>query len=240
VITCPSCGAGNAASASWCGQCFAVFAQESDSGADGPGTGARLPAGTTDRSPPEEAPSTPSAPSGIREPGEAVAAGLRQGPEGLEWSCVACEVYNPLEASTCVVCGTPFTARFTEREAAEPVDWDAALRRNLLLPGLGHMAAGHSGSGVARMLLFGVWLLGGLLVLLGAGAAGFVVAAPLLGGAATVYVATVVDIRRLESGLGELLVGRALLWLVVAVTALLVVSTVLATAGGAPTGMAAL
>jgi hypothetical protein len=164
-------------------------------------------------------------------------AGVRRGPDGLEWACVACETYNPMAASTCVVCGTSFTARFADAGDDESVDWDDAFRRNLLLPGLGHMAAGRTGSGIGRALLFGVWLLGWIAITVGGGGRGLTAATPLLAGVVVVYVGSLVDIRRVQHGNPELLAGRTLLWLVVGVTALLMVSTVVAagvgTSGGA-------
>jgi hypothetical protein len=228
VIRCPDCGATNADSASWCGQCFASLGAAAEGAAPAVEEGA-APAVEEGAAPAVEEGAAPAVGGGG---GDEDGAGLRRGAAGLEWACVACGIYNPIEVSACTVCGTSFTARFTAEE--EPVDWERAWRKSLVLPGLGHLDAGRGGSGVGRAVLFVVWLVGGLLTLVGAGAAGMVLATPLFAGAGVVYGVTLVDIRRLEAGRDELLVGRTLLWLVVAVTALLVVSTIAATGAGSP------
>jgi hypothetical protein len=140
---------------------------------------------------------------------------------------MACEAVNPIALSRCAVCALPFTARFAVADAGPEVDWDAARSVSMIVPGLGHVRAGGQASGLARLTLFTVWLLGGLVVLAGAGISGMPVAGPLLLGAAAVHIATQVDIRALQKGGREVLAGRTLLWLVVGVTVLVLAGAVL-------------
>jgi ribosomal protein L40E len=220
---CPSCGATNAATATWCGQCFAELdrpdASDRPESSDAPAAAAPTadPVGAT------------------TDPASQAGAGMRRTADGLEWSCVACETYNPMERSTCQVCGTSFTARFADAEGPRDVDWGAARLRSALLPGLGHSAAGRAAQGAGRAVLFVVWLLGGITVVAGAGSRGLLIGAPLLLGAAAVHALTLHDIAALEHGRRELLAGRTLLWLVVGVTLALIVTTILGV-GSTPTG----
>jgi ribosomal protein L40E len=223
VIRCPRCGAANADAAAWCSQCYG-------------GLGAEPPAGEP---PAAAAPGRPAPAGDAPSPGASAGragAAIRRGAEGLEWVCVACETANPFEATRCTVCGTPFVARFADAEPAPPVDWATARTASLLLPGLGHVRAGHPASGWARLVLFAVWGLGGLLVLLGAGAASLPVAAPLLLGAFVIHVLSQVDLAALERGGRELLAGRTLLWLVVGVTVLVVLGAVVGLGVASPGG----
>ncbi len=217
---CPSCGAGNAATATWCGQCFGEL-------------GGRDAATEREKDPSTKSSEVPGdAPAAAADP--APRAGVRRTREGLEWSCVACETYNPMEASTCGVCATPFTARFADAEKRRDVDWRTARLRSALLPGLGHIAAGRAAQGVGRAVLFSVWLLGGLVVVLGAGSRGLLIGAPLLLGAMAVHGMTLHDIAALERGRRELLAGRTLLWLVVGVTLALIVTTIVGISAARP------
>lgn len=222
---CESCGAANAATATWCGQCFAELDRADASSSDEPGA----PAGAG----PD--PAALHAPAAGTDQVEGASAGMRRTADGLEWACVACETYNPIERSTCQVCGTSFTARFADAEGRSDVDWRAARLRSALLPGLGHIAAGRAAQGAGRAVLFVVWLLGGVIVVAGAGSRGLLIGAPLLLGAAVVYALTLHDIAALERGRRELLAGRTLLWLVVGVTLALIVTTILGV-GSARTG----
>ena len=87
-----------------------------------------------------------------------------------------------------------------------------------IAPGAGHIAVGRYGSGWARLVLFLSWLVGALLMSSSGGARAGV---PLLLGAAVMWGGSLVDLRRLQEGQEELLVGRRLLWLVLGVLLLL-------------------
>jgi hypothetical protein len=95
-----------------------------------------------------------------------------------------------------------------------------------VLPGAGHLLAGRTGTGSARLLLWLLWLVGGLSTARGAGDVRL--AAPglvLLAGAAVLWAATLVDVRRLAAGDdAELLAPRPLLWLVGGVLVALVLA----------------
>lgn len=205
VIRCPHCGATNPDSAPWCGQCYTSFAAP---------TPPMAPAPPVDERPaPDPEPATATATT-VRESG-----GFRRADDDqLEWECVNCGTYNPLELTACTVCGTSFGARFAgEAEARAPADYGRARRSSTFLPGLGHVQLGQVGSGLARMLLFVIWAAGGIALAL-SGSRGIIAALPLLGGATTVHVASLLDLDRLRTGRPEFLAGRTLLWLVVGVT----------------------
>jgi hypothetical protein len=107
----------------------------------------------------------------------------------------------------------------------------AVLTASALLPGAGHLLVGRVGTGVARLLLWVLWLPAGSALVRAAG--GVVVAAPglaLLVGAGLLWVATLVDARRLAAGVDrEVLAPRALLWLVAGVVGLVVVLALVGT-----------
>jgi len=95
-----------------------------------------------------------------------------------------------------------------------------------LLPGLGHLIAGRTGSGAARAVLAVLWLVGGIaLVVVADGAVARLPGVVLLAGAVSVWAATLADAAELaRGGVRELLAVRTLLWLVVVVTGLLIVA----------------
>lgn len=161
--------------------------------------------------------------------GELGTRGFRLAPDGsLQWICARCGQYSALDDLRCRVCGAGIAERYEARSQPPAANWGAALALSALLPGAGQLALGRYGSGVARCLLFVVWLLGAAaLTAAGAGAAG----APLWLGTVTLWAGSVLDVTRLRHGQAELLTGRVLLWLVVAVTLLLVVAVAVATAG---------
>ena len=149
--------------------------------------------------------------------------GFRRGEQGLEWNCPTCGHWSSIEAEQCEVCQTPFSARIAYDEHATEtsgVDGRAATRvawLNIVLPGLGHIVAGWTGSGLARLVLYSVWVVGGLAIF---GAGGTLVAIPLLIGAAIIWGSSLHDAWQLGQRGPQLLNGRALLWLVIGVTLL--------------------
>jgi hypothetical protein len=123
-------------------------------------------------------------------------------------------------------------ARYETAPDTPPVNWGAALALSAVLPGGGHLLARAGASGTSRALLYVLWLLGGVAVATQGGPA-VLVAAPLLLGAAAVWGATLLDVRNLERGRPELLAGRTLLWMVIAVTALFMVAGAVVLVGSA-------
>jgi hypothetical protein len=212
---CPACGARNAATAPWCTQCYASFGEDAV-----PGPAGAAPAGEGG-----------SAPEAAPQPDRAGATtDIRQDEHGgIEWRCATCDGWSPLEAATCVACGSPRQG-FGDDRVVEMPDEQRIVALSGLLPGLGHMVAGRVGSGLARAL-FGVgWLVGGVLLLVAAvrAGSGHWAAVPLLAGAVVVWVLSVFDAQSLARGQQrEYLDGRNLLWLMVGVTCLLVVALLL-------------
>lgn len=198
---CPRCEAANPDHAQWCGQCYAPF--EGDE-VEGP-----APAGAGDA----------LAPAGER--GQPTAL-VRQRDGEVEWTCVTCGTSNPLAAGTCAACGTGLTAAFA---AADPdpgrgagADPRVALAATVVLPGSGHVLAGQAATGLARALLYVVWLGGGLVLAARGGA--LLVTGPLLLGALVLWAGSLADLLDRSGSQARILGARGLLWLVVAVTLL--------------------
>jgi hypothetical protein len=244
-MRCQQCAASNPDAASWCGQCFASFAEPpavaqptsqpeaeqptedhasvmSQVGAARPGParartsqpGVTLPDGADAEQSDAEADVT-----------EVSATGFRRRNGELEWLCVTCGQFNSVDLVSCAVCGTSMAARFEQpEERVEPSSWGAAFALSALLPGTGHYLAGRLGSAFARGLLYVIWLVGGLLLLLTAGRIAVIAAAPLFLGAFVVWAGTLYDLSALQRDDREVLAGRVLLWVVVGVTAMLLLA----------------
>jgi hypothetical protein len=216
-VRCPACGASNTERASWCTQCFRDLREPATPG-------------------PERGPASADAAAGGQGAGTrgSGARDVRSIDGEVEWRCVRCEGWNPLEAGRCTACEAP---RHGFGEVAAPPTIDAADRPRLVaatavLPGLGHLLARRTGSGLARALLGVGWLVGGLAVLRGEGA-GALPAAPLLLGAAVIWAGSLHDVLALGAGGRELLTPRTLLWATGGVLlALLVTLAVSANAAG--------
>ena len=222
-MRCPACGASNPETAGWCGQCLAVFTPPAAGGSQPPT--ARPPAD------PHEVPGASGA-SAVQPAERAdLTGGFRTHEGRIEWPCLACGSFNPIDVFACAVCGTPMADRFAPDTPERQVNWSAALALSALAAGAGHLAAGRYGTGSARMFLYVLWLLGGVVVAADGGRA-WLAAAPLLLGATALWLGSLVDVTRLQRGQAELLGGRALLWLVVGVTGLLLLAGLGAFAGG--------
>lgn len=190
---CPSCGGLVSADAEWCGQCYANLrappGSDSETAEQEARPGPRPDRPRPDR-PRERSGATPS------------------------WTCPVCEAENPLEADRCGSCGTSFASVLREDE--EPaIDADRARMLSYLFPGLGHIRAGLSAEGLARVVSF-AWVLGALVSVVLArrgqdlGAAWLLVTMYALA-AAALYLVTPLDAERAVSGREPLLSSRALL-----------------------------
>lgn len=190
---CPSCGALVSPEADWCGQCFAVL-RPAEAATD-PMTGTTEPPVATDT-----------------------------GRGGLEieggrptWTCPACEARNPIEASVCATCGTPFARLFREEDEPPEMDPQSAAVWSMVFPGLGHWKLGRRADAIARFAMFG-WSFGALMILVVSriGKGGFGPTFPLFVlfalASATIYVLSAVDAYRIASGEEPLVSSRALLW----------------------------
>jgi ribosomal protein L40E len=242
-MRCDACGARNPAKASWCSQCFASFAPTppAEAPTSGPASDqpappvpgrAPRPAAPAPASPPPERAGTASRPDAAPPTGPRER-DVRQRDGEVEWRCAVCDGWSPLRAATCRRCGAGRTGFGVD--APEPVAGEELQRLvvlTVLLPGLGHVRAGRVGTGAARAVIAVAWLVGALVLGVGAlrtGAAP-IAAVPLALGAAIVWVASVRDVRALGDGRGrELLDARGLLWLVAGVTGLLAVVLLLDT-----------
>lgn len=192
---CPTCGALVAADAEWCGQCFTSL----------PSAEAETPA---------------AAVAAERQGGRSAGAlgGAIQIEDGRpQWTCPACDTRNPIEATLCTACGTPF-ARLLEEPSAQPqMDPQTAAVWSMVFPGLGHWQLGQRGDAIARFAMFG-WAFGALLVLLVSrmGKGGMGPTMPLfllfLGASVAIYVLSAVDAYRIAGGERPLVSSRALLW----------------------------
>lgn len=205
TLVCGACGATNPDRASWCNQCLSDL------------QGA-APARVTRVAQP--------APNGRVTTDDRR---IRSGDAGVEWACESCGGWSPLDARVCVTCGTPSPLTGAgERSAVAGVPAKRILLLNALAPGVGHLVAGWIGSGLARLVLFAVWAVGGMLLLLGGG---LPVALPLLLGAAILWGVGLPDAVRAAEERPQLLTGRVLLWLVIGVTLLSALAAAAAVAG---------
>ena len=225
-MNCPTCGARNPDAASWCTQCFVTLdtstAPSDDAVVPSPSVGsddAVVPGPSVGSDDAAVAGShvTPARAGDVRVTGELV-----------EWRCQRCDGWNVLESAVCAACGAPregFATGTPSTEATVPLA--TARFASVVLPGLGHLLRGAVGSGLARMLLFVLWVAGGLSLVGGAPLGG----AALILGAVVLWATTLIDVERLVAGQRELLGARGLGALVAAVTVLLVLGIGLRVAG---------
>jgi hypothetical protein len=231
AVRCAACGARNSATAGWCTQCYAPL-------------GASSPPAAEEVAAPDLAPPSGAAASSVAEPPSPAVPGGAPGPTSVsprdvrdvdgtvEWRCARCDGWSPLLAATCATCGRARLG-FGEREpdrASPDVDPRLLTAASVVLPGAGHLLAHRPGTGSARLLLWLLWLVGGLATVRGAGS--LRLAAPglvLLAGAAVLWAATLVDVRRFATGDDrEVLAARPLLWLVGGVLVALVLAVLAA------------
>jgi hypothetical protein len=225
-VSCPRCGARNPRDASWCTQCFDRLDGVRIEHPPAPGaTSDRLPS-TTDLPTTDLPASTTEAP----DPASSARSGdVRVTGELVEWRCRRCDGWNALELAGCVACGAPregFATQPSTPTARAGVQ--TARIASVVLPGLGHLLQGAVGSGVARMVLFALWLGGGVALIGDAPTGGAV----LLLGASVLWAATLSDVGRVASGERELLGARGLGALVAVVTVLLVLGAALRVVAG--------
>lgn len=208
-MRCPTCGGRNAESAEWCSLCFAPLRE----------TPPVEVAPPVDVAPPAAAASTATSSDGR----------FRRTDDGLDWRCAACDRWNPIERQTCASCSEPFVRTLGVEEAGVRTDVSevAVVGASILLPGAGHVLLGRGAAGALRIVLYLSWLLGGIVLLAAAAGSGRspIAALPLLFGALTVLLASVVEAQRTVSGDETvLLTPRVLLWLVVVVLGALMLS----------------
>ncbi|MBI3649329.1 MAG: hypothetical protein HY240_11375 [Actinobacteria bacterium] len=190
--------------AEWCGQCFSRLSKDEG--------------GATEQAAAVVAETVGAVAQDPTEP-PAIAAGEGTVLKVATWPCPVCEARNPIEIDACAVCGTPFAALLKQDEAPPKVDPRDAFRRSLAFPGLGHMAIGRGGDGLARGVLF-VMTFGLAVVAAASGVSTPAVAtmALVFGGIGVlVYFGTAFEAARMARGLPAVLSSRAILWIVVGV-----------------------
>lgn len=132
---------------------------------------------------------------------------------GAFWPCPVCGTRNPIVLEACEVCGTPFAAvmRGDTRRDADP---EAAFRRSLLFPGLGHSMLGYPLDGFARGAVFALAVLVAILLPLSVPTTALTILAVILSVAAAVgiYVLSASEVKRLAQRRGLLIESRFLLW----------------------------
>lgn len=254
-MRCPACDARNAEDAAWCTQCFERFSPgpggtpaveaATRPGAQDPTTpprptGPEGAARTDATSRPGQERDVPDRDVADRDVADRDVPDrdVRVDGEVVEWRCATCGAWNPLEAPACHRCATP---RSGFGPASAPASGSAAghgrvalpgaLLASALLPGLGHILQGATGTGLGRALLWVLWGGGGLSLLRTAGvSAGAVV---LVLSALCLWAVSLLDLQRAAAGAPPIATGRMLAWSVVVVTLLLVVAVMATSVGGA-------
>jgi len=161
---------------------------------------------------------------------------FRQTGDELEWNCGQCGEWNPVGATACSVCGTPFGRGVPEPVVPPRVSDTTALIASAAVPGLGHMLLGRTGNGVARALTYLLWLIGGIVLIREATLYNrpILPGIPLVLGALVVWVTSAIDAMNLaRGGTTELLRPRVFFWLMLGVIGLLMI-TFIATAARLP------
>jgi ribosomal protein L40E len=232
-MTCPRCGAHNTADARWCTQCYAVFDSTPHAVAERAGV-----AGPTESAIGEE-PTDPDGASDLPPTEPENASDLprryvRERDGSVEWRCERCEAWSPLTAETCEACGAtrPGMEPHGSPRHAEPAPRVGAVAAAAVVPGAGHVLLHRTAAGLARMLVFGLWVTAGMRWLVGGSPAARVPGMVLVLGSLLLWMATLVDTVGLTSPQErEPLGSRGLLWLVVGVTILLALAVTGVTVG---------
>lgn len=214
-LRCPACGATNAATASWCGQCLARFGDSSQTDPEA------APVEFRDAN--EDA--SPVAPVSLAASGE-VGAAIRRAGDDLIWTCPGCATENPIDATACPVCSTPMARLFgaKPRPALRRIG-PTAVSLSAALPGAGHLWAGRTGDGVARIVLFAWTAIVGVFLLMRSGRSAGVfhaIGAVFAIVAVAVWIVTFLEAQRLAKGESATIVpGKVLLWGTAALTLVL-------------------
>jgi hypothetical protein len=194
------------ADATWCGQCFASLVE-----------------------PDPDAEHVPEVAATSATPG---AVGASPGDDRREafWPCPTCEGRNPIDADTCLMCGTPFAALMRSEPERPRVDAKDAVAWSLLFPGLGHRKLGRATDGLARGVLFVLSF--GMAVMVGSAGVrsgpAFGMFLLLLVTGLAVYVLSAVEANRLAQGGDVLVPSRTLMWVLVGVIFLTIIILALA------------
>lgn len=226
-MRCDACGGLNPADADWCGQCLRRFSAPPPP-----------PPRASDAVEPERAPlhvvtqeDAPGAPPSHAVGTERGAFKVTQ--QGVTWTCKACDSENPMESSSCAVCGTALAHTLRPPEPERPArDPNMTAMISLLMPGAGHGYLGLWPQAIARMVLQ-AWVLAAALI----GAISGSLFLGIIFGIASfaLWLTSAHDSFREASGQPSLVLlkGRAFLWIVLGLLSILMIVVVM-TALGAP------
>ncbi len=233
-MRCPACHATNPQDASWCNLCYARLRATPPiavSSRHAPAADAAVPvepaAVAADPVRPEVGSITPDATTTLAQ------RGFRRRDGELEWECPSCALFNRIDDLECAACGAALSDRYRGADQPPAPNASTALILSAVAPGAGHLAVGQYGSGLARVLLYVLWLAGGVALAVSGGAAALPGATPLLAGALLLWCASLYDLVALSRGGRQALEGRVFLWLVVGVTLLSLFGVVGAGVAGA-------
>ncbi len=250
---CPNCGALVSPDAEWCNLCFASLkAPEPEIPAAAEATEESVPAGTgpspvsdlvkieVDIEEVEDSePAVPEPAVAGPAPGSKIAereAAEEEAAASTVWQCPVCDEENPLEANTCMMCGTPFGRLFEEPEEKPTMEPNRAAMFGLL-PGLGHYKLGQGGEAFARAFAFAGCLGMALLFLLsvsGSGTSRLLILSLYLVAVIFLVGESAMECYRIASGEPQMLAGRLIIWGFVALFGLSVVLVVALSLGVRP------
>lgn len=153
--------------------------------------------------------------------------------QGVTWTCKACDSQNPMETSSCTVCGTPLAHTLRPPEAERPArDPNTTALISLIYPGAGHGYLGLWPQAIARIVLQ-TWVVAAALI---GAISGSLILGLVFGTASfALWLIAAHDSYREASAQPSLalLKGRAFLWIVLALLSILFL-VVITTALGAP------
>lgn len=158
-MQCPQCGTHNPEGSEWCSLCLVRFDRLVEEA-----TPSEARVHVAERA----LPSAAAVGAGLEGKGdvEVVAGPLRKAGDVVEWVCPRCERANPLDLTSCGLCGTSFYEAFGPQEQETPTtSRSAPVAAGLsVLPGAGHFYLGRPAEGVVRLMLAVWWISTGLLV----------------------------------------------------------------------------
>jgi hypothetical protein len=197
VIRCPSCGGLNPEKADWCGQCLRRFTPPPAPAPDAAGQGTAegtAPDGSDAAS--EEAsqggaaslylvetlPTAADAAPKPHSPVERMSAppGVKttRGPftvseQGVTWTCATCGSVNAMESEICSACGSTLHRTLSPGDGGPRKQRDPRLTAmvSLAYPGVGHAYLGMWGQAIARITI-ATWMLAAVIAGLSVEAAG--------------------------------------------------------------------
>ncbi len=197
MIRCPSCGGLNPEKADWCGQCLRRFTPPPAPEPATPGPGAAEGLAPVDPGVSSEVVSEPDAaslylvealPTAADAAPKPHGSGARvsappgvettRGPftvseRGVTWTCATCGSVNPMETEICSACGSTLHRTLSPDDGGPRKQRDPRLTAmvSLAYPGVGHAYLGMWGQAIARVTI-ATWMLAAVIAGLSVEAAG--------------------------------------------------------------------